>query len=74
MVPVFPLLFATCLPGRIQAKVRHPMLAAVKLWAFADLLALVPPLPRWNVTAGALRRGLPRAQSAEGEWLHRRAV
>ncbi len=39
MVPVFPLLLAAYLPGRIQAAVKHPMLAAVKLWAFAHLLA-----------------------------------
>ena len=39
MVPVFPLLLAAYLPGRIQAKVKHPMLAAIKLWAFAHLLA-----------------------------------
>ena len=39
MVPVFPLLLAAYLPGRIQATVKHPMLAAVKLWALAHLLA-----------------------------------
>ncbi|HRX70862.1 MAG: NnrU family protein [Candidatus Competibacteraceae bacterium] len=39
MVPVFPLLLAVYLPGCIQAKVKHPMLAATKLWAFAHLLA-----------------------------------
>ena len=39
MVPVFPLLIATYLPGRIQAAVGHPMLAATKLWAFSHLLA-----------------------------------
>ncbi len=39
MVPVFPLLLATYLPGRIQHAARHPMLAATKLWAFAHLLA-----------------------------------
>ncbi|MHB1215217.1 MAG: NnrU family protein [Thiobacillus sp.] len=39
LVPVFPLLLAAYLPGRIQAAARHPMLAAVKLWAFAHLLA-----------------------------------
>lgn len=39
LVPVFPLLFATYLPGRIQTATRHPMLAAVKLWAVAHLLA-----------------------------------
>jgi uncharacterized membrane protein len=38
MVPVFPLLLSTYLPGRIQAATRHPMLAATKLWAFAHLL------------------------------------
>lgn len=39
MVPVFPLLLAAYLPGRIQSAVKHPMLAAVKLWATAHLLA-----------------------------------
>lgn len=39
LVPVFPLLLATYLPGRIQAAVKHPMLVAVKLWALAHLLA-----------------------------------
>jgi uncharacterized membrane protein len=39
LVPVFPLLLAAYLPGRIQAAVKHPMLAATKLWAFAHLLA-----------------------------------
>lgn len=38
MIPVFPLLLAAYLPGRISAAVRHPMLAAVKIWAFAHLL------------------------------------
>jgi len=39
MLPVFPLLFAAYLPGRIQAAAKHPMLAAIKLWATAHLLA-----------------------------------
>ena len=39
MLPVFPLVFAAYLPGRIKAAMKHPMLAAVKLWAFAHLLA-----------------------------------
>ncbi len=39
MLPVFPLLFAAYLPGKIQARAKHPMLAAVKLWATAHLLA-----------------------------------
>ena len=38
MIPVFPLLLATYLPGRIQTAAKHPMLAAAKLWAFAHLL------------------------------------
>lgn len=39
MVPVFPLLFASYLPGRIRSTVRHPMIIAVKTWALAHLLA-----------------------------------
>ncbi|MCA9572667.1 MAG: NnrU family protein, partial [Myxococcales bacterium] len=39
LVPVFPLLLAAYLPGRIQTAVKHPMLAAIKLWAVAHLLA-----------------------------------
>jgi uncharacterized membrane protein len=39
MLPVFPLLFAAYLPGRIKTTMKHPMLVAVKLWAFAHLLA-----------------------------------
>ncbi|HEX3142287.1 MAG TPA: NnrU family protein [Rhizobacter sp.] len=39
LLPVFPLLFAAYLPGRIQAASKHPMLVATKLWALAHLLA-----------------------------------
>ncbi|WP_181704124.1 NnrU family protein [Chthonobacter albigriseus] len=39
MLPVFPLLLAAYLPGRIKAAAKHPMLLAVKLWALAHLLA-----------------------------------
>ena len=39
MLPVFPLLLAAYLPGRIKTAAKHPLLAAVKLWAFAHLLA-----------------------------------
>ena len=39
MLPVFPLILAAYLPGRIKAAVKHPMLTAVKTWAFAHLLA-----------------------------------
>lgn len=39
LIPVFPLLFAAYLPGRIKTTLKHPMLVAVKLWALAHLLA-----------------------------------
>jgi uncharacterized membrane protein len=39
MLPVFPLLIATYLPGRIRAATRHPMLLAVMLWSVGHLAA-----------------------------------
>jgi uncharacterized membrane protein len=39
MLPVFPLILAAYMPGRIKAALKHPMLAAVKFWALAHLLA-----------------------------------
>lgn len=39
LVPVFPLLIAAYVPGRIRTATKHPMLLAVKLWALAHLLA-----------------------------------
>lgn len=36
--PALILLAATFLPGRIKAKAKHPMLAAIKIWALAHLL------------------------------------
>lgn len=47
MLPVFILLFAAYLPGRIQRAAKHPMLLAVKLWALAHLLGQ-------SVTGGTL--------------------
>ena len=38
MVPVFPLLVSTYLPGRIKSTVKHPTLVATKLWALSHLL------------------------------------
>jgi uncharacterized membrane protein len=38
MLPVFPLLLAAYLPGRIKTATKHPMLAATKFWALAHLL------------------------------------
>ena len=39
MLPVFPLLLAAYLPGRIKTAAKHPMLVATKLWALSHLLA-----------------------------------
>ena len=39
MLPVFPLLLAAYLPGRISLAAKHPMLLAVKFWATAHLIA-----------------------------------
>jgi uncharacterized membrane protein len=39
MLPVFPLILAAYLPGRIKAALKHPMLAAVKFWALSHLIA-----------------------------------
>lgn len=39
MLPVFPLLFAAYLPGRIKAALKHPMLIATILWGAAHLTA-----------------------------------
>jgi uncharacterized membrane protein len=38
MLPAFTLALASVLPGRIQARAKHPLLAATKLWAVAHLL------------------------------------
>jgi uncharacterized membrane protein len=37
--PAFVMVVAAYLPGRIKATLKHPMLAGVKLWAAAHLLA-----------------------------------
>ena len=39
MLPVFVLLIAAYLPGRIRTAVKHPMLTATKAWALSHLLA-----------------------------------
>ncbi|MEO0810545.1 MAG: NnrU family protein [Pseudomonadota bacterium] len=38
MLPSFVLLVAAYVPSRIRDAVRHPMLAAIKIWAFSHLL------------------------------------
>jgi uncharacterized membrane protein len=39
MLPALILLVAAYIPSRIRSAVGHPMLAAIKIWAFAHLLA-----------------------------------
>lgn len=39
MLPVFPLLLAAYVPGRIKAALKHPMLVAIQLWALAHLIS-----------------------------------
>jgi uncharacterized membrane protein len=39
MAIAFVLIVAAYIPGKIGEKVRHPMLAGVKIWAFAHLIA-----------------------------------
>jgi uncharacterized membrane protein len=39
MIPAMILLVAAYVPSRIRSAVRHPMLAALMIWAFAHLLA-----------------------------------
>jgi uncharacterized membrane protein len=39
MLPVFPLLFSAYAKGFVKARLKHPMILAVKAWALAHLLA-----------------------------------
>jgi uncharacterized membrane protein len=39
MLPVFILLIAAYLPGKIKEMVKHPFLVAIKTWALAHLIA-----------------------------------
>lgn len=74
MLPVFPLLLATYLPGRIKLAVKHPMLTATKTWALAHLLVngavadvlLFGGFLVWAVAdrIAAGRRTMPRATPA----------
>jgi uncharacterized membrane protein len=70
LLPVFPLLLAAYLPGRISAAVKHPMLLATILWALAHLvttlytakLILFGAFLVWAVADWAsLRHRAPRA-------------
>jgi uncharacterized membrane protein len=73
LIPVFPLLLAAYLPGRVQRLAKHPMLIAVKLWALAHLLAngmladvvLFGAFLAWAVADRiALKRRTPRTTPA----------
>lgn len=73
MLPLFVMLFAAYLPGRIKTTLKHPMLAAVKLWAVAHLLAngmladvlLFGSFLAWAVLDRiSMKRRVPRALSA----------
>ena len=77
MLPVFPLLLAAYLPGRISRAAKHPMLVAVKLWALAHLLAngmladvvLFGSMLAWAVADRiSLKRRPPRANPAAPAW------
>jgi len=39
LLPVFPLLFSAYAKGFVKARLKHPMILAVKTWALAHLLA-----------------------------------
>ncbi len=70
MLPVFPLLLAAYLPGRIKAAVKHPMLTATKAWALSHLLAngmladvlLFGGFLAWSVLLFSASRRRDRAQ------------
>jgi uncharacterized membrane protein len=70
MLPVFPLLLAAYLPGKIKSAMQHPLLVATKTWALAHLLAngmladvaLFGGILVWAVADRvSLRRRAPRA-------------
>lgn len=77
MLPVFSLLLAAYLPGRISKAAKHPMLVAVKLWALAHLLAngmladvvLFGSMLAWAVADRiSLKRRPARATPAAPAW------
>ena len=72
LLPVFPLLFAAYLPGWIKARVVHPMLTAVILWAIGHLLFVgsapaVTLFAAFAVWAVADRLSLARRKPGTGE-------
>ncbi|THF66440.1 NnrU family protein [Pseudothauera nasutitermitis] len=70
-LPAFLLLAAACVPGtHLKARISHPLLAAVKLWALAHLLAnntladllLFGGFLVWSVAAFAVSRRRDRRE------------
>lgn len=69
MLPVFPLLIAAYIPGKIRAGLKHPMLVAVRAWALAHLLAngmladilLFGSLLAWSVAVQVSLKSRPAA-------------
>lgn len=39
MLPVFPLILAAYVPGRIRGAIKHPMIVGVAVWALAHLIS-----------------------------------
>jgi uncharacterized membrane protein len=79
LLPVFPLAFASVLPGAIRSRLGHPLLAATKAWALAHLIAngtladvvLFGSLLAWAVIERiSLKRRPPRpvATAPAGRW------
>ena len=72
LLPVFPLLFAAYLPGWIKARVVHPMLTAVILWAIGHLVYVgsAPAVTLFSAFAAwaiADRLSLARRKPGTGE-------
>lgn len=74
MLPAFILLSATYVPGSaLRARIGHPMLAGLKLWALAHLLANGTPVDlllfgsflAWAILAFALSRRRDREAGAQ---------
>jgi uncharacterized membrane protein len=69
LLPIFVLLASAYLPGRIKAAAKHPMLLAVKIWAFTHFLVngdlgsvlLFGSFLAWAVVARIAARGREEA-------------
>lgn len=78
LLPIFPLLIAAYVPGRIRRAIGHPMLAATVLWGLAHLLAngtladllLFGGFALWAVIDWSSASGRPATTqaSAGGSW------